>query len=597
MVAESADDSAELRPPSRPVPSSTPSRPESEEQEEQPQELQQLFSQTHDVPEENKKSEQSVKLEQAQQPLAITASASSTAINQDDNNESTYHLKWIPWNSDKIPIVMQSINGPCPLIATMNVLLLREKVKLPTMLEQITASQLLTYIGECIMDSVPADLENDENALLNLEQNIHDAMEILPKLKTGLDVNIRFTGITDFECTPECIIFDLLRIPLYHGWLVDPNLIELNNAIGTQSYNQLVDNIITNKSSQDPEVSTKILIAEEFLERTASQLTLHGLRELKARIKDNEIGILFRNNHFLTLFKRENEIYTLVTDHGYLTEDNIIWETLDNIEGAGHFYDSNFQTAEVTNRQVSEFNAIDQRQQQMVNDYLIALSLKEEETAKANSGCGSSSGHHGEGLQDDDFELAKRLQAEENRIYEEMVRERQVRSQNQQLAVVERQSDAQAPGHSTSELDAREWSQTESHLASEFGHWPELGVGSQIDQTGPERASQESANAIWGPAATSQRVPETSGNLAEAHITTQAVSSSSDLIQSAEGQQQSSCQHPLHQEDQQSPTQQTSSTQQQQQQQQQPRSHSSSSNGNRRQRSEKNPKDTNCIVG
>lgn len=419
--------------------------------------------------------------------MSSPAANTQTTSQDDGDSESTYHLKWIPWNSGKIPIVMQSINGPCPLIATMNVLLLREKVKLPTMLEQITATQLLAYIGECIMDSVPvSDVDNDENALLNLEQNIHDAMEILPKLKTGLDVNIRFTGITDFEYTPECIIFDLLRIPLYHGWLSDPSLFELQNAIGNQSYNQLVDNIITNKSSQDPLVSTRVLIAEEFLEKTASQLTLHGLCELKSKIKENEIGILFRNNHFLTLFKRDLEIYTLVTDHGYLTEDNIIWETLDNLEGAGRFFDANFQVAETTNRQVSELNAIDQRQQQLENDLLMALSLKEE-YAQEGSGAGPGGGgettdldsgpnirpehevtstttttiqdagpsssatttsttHQGGATgEEDDFELAKRLQAEEDRMYQEMIRDRQQRQRSgsnnddRPLAVIEYQ--------------------------------------------------------------------------------------------------------------------------------------------------------------
>lgn len=49
-------------------------------------------------------------------------------------------------------------------------------------------------------------------------------MTVLPKLSTGLDVNVRFTGVSDFEYTPECIVFDLLNIPLYHGWLVDPQV-------------------------------------------------------------------------------------------------------------------------------------------------------------------------------------------------------------------------------------------------------------------------------------------------------------------------------------------------------------------------------------
>lgn len=234
------------------------------------------------------------------------APSSSPAGHDDAKTGSTYHLKWIPWNSGRIPIVMQSINGPCPLIAIMNVSLLREKIVLPDLLEQITASQLLTYLGECLMDSIPASAPESENgALLNIEQNIHDAIEVLPKLETGLDVNIRFTGITDFEYTQEYVIFDLLRIPVYHGWLADPTLDELQNSIGKQSYNQLVDSIIEDKNSTDPEISAKILIAEEFLERTASQLTQHGLNELRSKIKDNEIGVLFRNNHFLTLLKRD----------------------------------------------------------------------------------------------------------------------------------------------------------------------------------------------------------------------------------------------------------------------------------------------------
>lgn len=49
-------------------------------------------------------------------------------------------------------------------------------------------------------------------------------MTVLPKLATGLDVNVQFTGVSDFEYTPECSIFDLLGIPLYHGWLVDPQV-------------------------------------------------------------------------------------------------------------------------------------------------------------------------------------------------------------------------------------------------------------------------------------------------------------------------------------------------------------------------------------
>lgn len=99
-------------------------------------------------------------------------------------------------------------------------------------------------------------------------------MAVLPKLSTGLDVNVRFTGVSDFEYTPECIVFDLLDIPLYHGWLVDPQVRQQNNvvicelnsvhsqhivfqspevvsAVGKLSYNQLVEKIIEFKHSTD----------------------------------------------------------------------------------------------------------------------------------------------------------------------------------------------------------------------------------------------------------------------------------------------------------------------------------------------------------
>ena len=43
----------------------------------------------------------------------------------------------------------------------------------------------------------------DQPSCLFSHQNVDDAMTVLPKLATGLDVNVRFTGVSDFEYTPE----------------------------------------------------------------------------------------------------------------------------------------------------------------------------------------------------------------------------------------------------------------------------------------------------------------------------------------------------------------------------------------------------------
>lgn len=47
------------------------------------------------------------------------------------------------------------------------------------------------------------------------------------------------------------------------------------------------------------------LIAEQFLESTASQLTYHGLCELTAAVKEEELSVFFRNNHFSTMIKHK----------------------------------------------------------------------------------------------------------------------------------------------------------------------------------------------------------------------------------------------------------------------------------------------------
>ena len=64
----------------------------------------------------------------------------------------------------------------------------------------------------------------DEDYRANTQQNIADAIAQLPKLATGIDVNVGFTSVRAFEFTQETVIFDLLDVRLLHGWLVDPQV-------------------------------------------------------------------------------------------------------------------------------------------------------------------------------------------------------------------------------------------------------------------------------------------------------------------------------------------------------------------------------------
>ena len=65
----------------------------------------------------------------------------------------------------------------------------------------------------------------NEDYRANLQQNIADAISLLPKLATGIDVNVRFHDIRAFEFTQDTAIFDLMDVRLVHGWLIDPQVV------------------------------------------------------------------------------------------------------------------------------------------------------------------------------------------------------------------------------------------------------------------------------------------------------------------------------------------------------------------------------------
>ena len=61
-----------------------------------------------------------------------------------------------------------------------------------------------------------------------------------------------YFSVQSFEFTSESGIFDLFQVPLYHGWLVDPQDRHTYDVVCTLSYNQLVEMIINNQNSADP---------------------------------------------------------------------------------------------------------------------------------------------------------------------------------------------------------------------------------------------------------------------------------------------------------------------------------------------------------
>ncbi|CAF0916643.1 unnamed protein product [Adineta ricciae] len=276
-------------------------------------------------------------------PIATVATATATAIPQTNSNESKekdFHLiKWIEFNFERLPILLQNLNGPCPLLAIFNILLLRKRIVIKPNMDAITTERVITLLAEHILEHKQPNLSEEDQ--INYEHNVQDALVVLDKLKTGLDVNLKFDGVDKFEYTPECIIFDLLNIQLFHGWVIDPQDTELRTIVNSDapSYNQLVEKMIRERTSEREELVRESLLIEQFLDENRSQLTHYGILQLNQTMRDNQLAVFFRNNHFSTIWKNQNQLLVLVSDQGYLDHRSIVFETLTDVDNDSLFTD------------------------------------------------------------------------------------------------------------------------------------------------------------------------------------------------------------------------------------------------------------------
>ncbi|KAK3134549.1 hypothetical protein QOZ80_6AG0550610 [Eleusine coracana subsp. coracana] len=172
--------------------------------------------------------------------------------------EVMHRTRAVDFLGRRTPIVYQNDNGPCPLLAICNVLLLKNVISLNPDASEVSQQKLLSLVAERLIDSNSNVQGRDEEYVRNREQNVADAIDLLPLLTTGIDVNVIFRKIDDFEFTRERAIFDLLDIPLYHGWIVDPQDTETATAIGSKSYNVLASGLAEFKSGKPAEESKHV---------------------------------------------------------------------------------------------------------------------------------------------------------------------------------------------------------------------------------------------------------------------------------------------------------------------------------------------------
>ncbi|KAL9670667.1 hypothetical protein QQ045_008223 [Rhodiola kirilowii] len=177
----------------------------------------------------------------------------------DPPRECVHKTKVIEFLGRTTPFILQNENGPCPLLSFC-MLLLKNNLNFSSDWPEVSQEKLLSFIAERLIDT---------NCNFQ-QQNIADAIDLLPRLTTGIDVNLKFTGFKDFEFTPECAIFDLLDIPLYHGWIVDPQD-ETANAIGSKSYNRIMSELVS-LETRAMDGSYKDTPENDFVDLTAASL-------------------------------------------------------------------------------------------------------------------------------------------------------------------------------------------------------------------------------------------------------------------------------------------------------------------------------------
>lgn len=90
-----------------------------------------------------------------------------------------------------------------------------------------------------------------------------------------------------------------------------------------------------------------IQMIQRFVEiENATQLSPFGLTQLSTKLAPGSVSILFRNDHFSTLYKhpQSHQLYTLVTDAGYAGHAEVVWESLVDVTGFNtEYYSGDFR--------------------------------------------------------------------------------------------------------------------------------------------------------------------------------------------------------------------------------------------------------------
>ncbi|KAI5965278.1 uncharacterized protein KGF55_001498 [Candida pseudojiufengensis] len=366
------------------------------------------------------------------QNQAHIQSTELTTSSKNTSNDVNFPIKLIDWSvegftydNEKIttPILLQEKNGPCPLIALVNTILLQFNFKilqfdqgilstsenqyrglknLESLLlknyntsKKISLNDILSSIGDLLL--IYAEEDN------SLEPEIIDQLLLqLPKLHTGLDVNPNLiTG--DFELNLASTLFHIFGLVFKHGWVIgeetklisddddneekdnDYKLHCIMNELKT--FDKIQDYLFLEHPNQSVVLNQELI--RNWLDLNCTQLTDQGLKKLDLLLESSQFIIFFRNNHFNTLFKKSSmEFYLLVTDSNFSDSKNktnkLIWQSLNSINGENDlFFTGDFMPVLDIDQDLGGVNEEGNNayNDHLNSDLLLTRQLQEEEDA------------------------------------------------------------------------------------------------------------------------------------------------------------------------------------------------------------------------
>lgn len=261
---------------------------------------------------------------------------------------SVFNVKKVSWFDPygrvrESPIILQNKNGPCPLIALVNTLILSTAPGSVTPISNISAAR--TEINASYLIDLLADVLLSSN---NTEHtDVNHVLSLLHSLHTGLNINPRFDG--SFEASEELAVFRAFDVDLVHGWVSDPSNKYVDSAVTkAESYegaqgllvalSELSSKLENGQSLTEEELDTmeNARLVQLFLSQTATQLTPFGLSFLSELLSPGSLAVLFRNDHFSTIYKHPDskQLFMLATDSGFSSMPNIVWQSLSDVSGS-----------------------------------------------------------------------------------------------------------------------------------------------------------------------------------------------------------------------------------------------------------------------